>query len=176
MQTSATMHSLIKKEHPGPRYLALGDDSANNRNCFSSLYCSCDKIPSRKQLEGGRDGYGRRFERTQSVMMGKVWWQGQKAAGRAGSAVGKLKERFRSSAGSLLSLFIPSAIPGHKIVLLTSRVVFPSSVKPPENTSIDIQRCIPMVILNLIKVTMKTSHLGSAIWNSHVRHNPDSAV
>lgn len=140
--------------------MAVGDDSANNRSCFSSFHCYCDKIPSKTQLEGGRDGYRRWFEKTQSIMTGKVRRQGQKAAGHAGSAAGKQKERFRSSAGSLLSLFILSAIPSHKIVVLTSRVRFPFSVKPPENTSIDIQRCTPMVVLNLIKVTMKTSH-----WN-----------
>lgn len=117
--------------------MALGDDSANNRSCFSSFHCYCDKIPSKTQLEGGRDGYRRRFEKTQSVMTGKVRRQGQKAAGHAGSAAGKQKERFCSSAGSLLSLFILSAIPSHKIVVFTSRVCFPFSVKPPENTSID---------------------------------------
>jgi hypothetical protein len=90
-----------------------------------------------------------------------AWWRELKAAGYAVSTVKKPREVMVAFKFALFPPgFIQSGIQAQGMVLHTFRVGFPSSVKllwkyPPRHT----QRYIFQVILNPVKLTLKSDHL-----------------
>lgn len=111
------------------------------------------KIPNKRQLREGFVFAG--SWRIQSVKVRKSWQQDLEAAGHIASSGGKQRE---VNAGTQLTLFSSETIAGG---MVPSALDLPASInvtqKNPSQKKTR-QRFVSMMVLNSIKMTIKSSH------------------